>query len=273
MLVVSAVGWLPAQTFKSRADSVRVDALVTVDGRPLLGLTAADFEVRDNGTPQQVTMLGAGSLPLSVTLLLDMSGSLREERLDALRVAGKTLLDRLAPEDRVALTTFSYDVEALQPLTADFSAVRRSLDTITSEGPTALVDAMYAAATVAEAGERRHLLIVFSDGLDTTSWLDSDAVIRAAQRSETVVYGVTTAVRWRIPPPLREVSEATGGSVLEVDSSSLPNAFARILDEFRQRYILSYTLPGDPSKGWHRIDVRVKRPGTKVKTRAGYTVR
>ena len=259
-------------TFRSRVESVRLDALVTAGGQPVPGLSAGDFEVRDNGQLQKVTLLGAGSLPLDVILALDMSSSLTAERLQALRSASTALLAALEDRDRAALITFSHRLRRGQALTSDFTLVRRALERAEPSGATSLIDAMYAAIAMAEPGDRRTLLIVFSDGIDTTSWLQPAAVIRAAQRSETVVYAVSTADTSQTPPLLQQVSKATGGTLLEADSSSLARAFTQALNEFRQRYVLSYTLPQTPSPGWHRIDVRVKRRGAKVKARAGYEV-
>ena len=261
-----------AQTFKSHIDSVRLDALVLDRGRPVLGLTADDFEIRDNGALQTVTLLGAGALPLDVILLLDMSGSLPAERLDALRAAGGALLGALEPADRAALATFSREIHRAQPLTHDLAAVRRALERETPSGPTVLVDAMFAAIGMADPGDRRCLLIVFSDGLDTASWLQPDAVVRAAERSEVVIYAVSTSSARHAPGLLRQVTDSTGGQLLEVDSASLPTAFTRVLNEFRQRYVLSFTLPSAPADGWHRLDVRVKHRDLTVKTRAGYRV-
>jgi VWFA-related protein len=261
-----------AQTFKSRVESVRLDALVLDRGRPVLGLTADNFEIRDNGALQTVTLLGAGALPLDVILLLDMSGSLPAGRLDALRAAGGALLDALRPADRAALATFSREIHRAQPLTHDLVAVRRALERETPSGPTVLVDAMFAAIGMTDPGDRRSLLIVFSDGLDTASWLQPDAVVRAAERSEVVIYAVSTSSARHAPGLLRQVTDSTGGQLLEVDSASLSTAFTRVLNEFRQRYVLSYTLSSAPAAGWHRLDVRVKQRDLTVKTRAGYRV-
>ena len=270
MAGVSVAG--AAQTFKSRVESVRLDALVLDRGRPVVGLRADDFEIRDNGALQAVTLLGAGALPMDVILLLDMSGSLSAERLGALRAAAGALLDALRPADRAALATFSREIQRAQALTHDVAAVRRALERETPSGPTVLVDAMFAAIGMTEPGDRRCLLIVFSDGLDTASWLQPDAVVRAAERSEVVIYAVTTSTARHGPGLLRHVTDSTGGQLLEVDSASLPTAFTRVLDEFRQRYVLSYTLSSAPAVGWHRLDVRVKHRDLTVRTRAGYRV-
>lgn len=269
MAGVSVAG--AAQTFRSRVESVRLDALVLDRGRPVVGLRADDFEIRDNGALQAVTLLGAGALPMDVILLLDMSGSLSAERLGALRAAAGALLDALRPADRAALATFSREVQRAQALTHDVAAVRRALERETPSGPTVLVDAMFAAIGMTEPGDRC-LLIVFSDGLDTASWLQPDAVVRAAERSEVVIYAVSTSTARHAPGLLRHVTDSTGGQLLEVDSASLPTAFTRVLDEFRQRYVLSYTLSSAPAVGWHRLDVRVKHRDLTVRTRAGYRV-
>lgn len=262
----------PQATFTSRVESVRLDVLVTDNGRPVPGLAAGDFEVRDNGELQKATLIGADARPLDVTLALDMSSSLRAERLQALLGAGDALLEALENDDRSGLVAFSEAVERRQALTSGHELTRRALRAVTPSGATSLIDAMYTAIAMTEPGDRRNLLIVFSDGVDTASWLPAEAVVLAARRSDTVVYAVTTAGVAETPALLREVTAATGGQVLAVDSSSLASAFTRILDEFRQRYLLSYTLRNQPRPGWHRLDVRVRRPGADVKTRSGYEV-
>ncbi|HJR59638.1 MAG TPA: VWA domain-containing protein [Vicinamibacterales bacterium] len=258
--------------FTARVESVRLDALVTRGGQPVLGLTADDFEVRDNGAVQKVSLLGAGSLPLDVILALDVSSSLTPERFAILRGGTDALLTALENDDRAALATFSHDVVGRQALTSAFDLIRRTLEDAAPSGATSLIDAIYAAIAMAEPGDRRSLLIVFSDGIDTTSWLRPDAVLRAAQRSEVVIYAVSTAGAKQMPQVLKEFTEASGGNVLEVESAGLSSAFVQILNEFRRRYLLSYSLQRSPSPGWHRLDVRVRQRGATVKARPGYHV-
>jgi VWFA-related protein len=263
---------LAQQKFTSRVESVRVDVLVTDGGRPVHGLTAADFEVRDNGGVQRVQMIGAGTLPLDVTLAVDMSSSLEAERLAALRRAGSLLLKALTPDDRAGLLTFSHAVALRQELTLDHARVRGALDAAEPGGGTSLADALYVGMTVSDAGDRRPLLIVFSDGIDTTSWLSSDDAITAAKRFETVAYAVSTARAGDTPRILHDITSQSGGNLLQVTSRDLEASFVKILEEFRQRYLLSYTLPAAPAPGWHQIDVRVKKRGLHVKARSGYLV-
>jgi len=278
VLLVAATGLAlaspAAQTkFKSRVETVRFDARVTRDGHPVVGLNASDFEVRDNGVLQKVTLIVEGALPIDVILALDMSASLTQERLLQSKEAAFSLLESLDDDDRAALVTFTHVVTRRQALTADHAQVREALPTGEQIGGTALIDAIYAALAMAEPGEHRTLLIVLSDGLDTASWLDPASVVRSAQRSEAVIYAISTAGRNGTPEILQEIASASGGEVFEVDSRRLASTFVQILREFRQRYLLSYTPAAPPASGWHRIDVRVKQRGATVKARSGYQVR
>jgi VWFA-related protein len=141
-------------------------------------------------------------------------------------------------------------------------------------GGTALVDASYAGLLLGgDTAGYRHALVVFSDGLETTSWLTPDAVLDTAKRSEVVAYAVTVGGRPRVAF-LRDLAAATGGAHLEVESTrDLGSTFVRILDEFRQRYLLSYRPRGVVADGWHRLEVRVRRRGATVTARPGYLVR
>lgn len=271
-LLLAALPLAAQKKFTSRVDSVRVDVLVTQGGGPVAGLGAEDFEVRDNGTVQNVHLITTGTLPLDVMLALDMSSSLDVADLAALRRASGLLLNALQPEDHSALLTFNHAVALRQPLTPDTPRVRAALEQVHPSGGTSLADAMYSGVLLSEAAGRRPLLIVFSDGIDTMSWLTADDVIDTAKRHETVVYGVSTAGQRQTPPVLRDVVSQSGGNLLQVTSRDLEASFVRILEEFRQRYVLSYTLPAAPAPGWHRIDVRVKRRGMSVRARAGYLV-
>ena len=273
MMLALVTGAVAApQKFTSRVESVRVDVLVTANCQPVPGLTADDFEVRDNGAAQRVQMIGAGTLALDVTLALDMSSSLEPERLAALRRAGSLLLKGLAATDRAGLLTFSHAVTARQAMTLDHGLVRNALAAAEPGGGTSLADALYVGLTMSEGEGRRPLLIVFSDGIDTTSWLSTADAVAAAKRFETVAYAVSTARAGDTPRILHDITAQSGGNLLQVTSRDLEASFVKILDEFRQRYLLSYTLPAAPTPGWHRIDVRVKKRGMNVKARSGYLV-
>ncbi len=148
-----------------------------------------------------------------------------------------------------------------------------ALDEVQSSGETAVIDGSYAAMALAQsagADVRRGLVIAFTDGADTISWLTPDRVLDASRSTDAVVYGVIVRSRNKASF-LHELSERTGGGIVEIDSTKdLAERFVAILDEFRQRYLVSYTPRGVSSRGWHRLDVRVKGRKVSVKARAGY---
>jgi VWFA-related protein len=242
---------------------------VTENGRPVRGLSAQDFDIRDNGVEQQIDLVSFDQIPLNVVLAFDMSDSVAGDRLDRLRAAGNAVLDGLAARDRSALVTFSHTVRLASPLTNDATRVRTALTFANGAGRTSLIDGTYAAIQIGESDAGRALLIVFSDGLDTASWLAANTVIDAAKRSDVVAYGV--ALRSPAKPEfLRELTSVSGGRLFEVEKTqNLETIFVGILEEFRQRYLVSYTPRGVDRGGWHKVDVRVKRGGT-VKARPGY---
>jgi Ca-activated chloride channel homolog len=256
-------------SFSSKTEAVRVDVLVTDKGQPLPGLVPGDFEVRDNGVPQQIDLVNFEEIPLNVTLALDMSGSVAGERLGRLRAAAGALLAGLKPRDQAALITFSHIVRLGAGLTTDLESVRAALDKARGVGETALVDGIYAGIMVGESDVGRSLLIVFSDGLDTSSWLSPKDVLDIAKRSDVVTYAVSTRSPLR-SAFLRDLTSFTGGQLFEVEkTTNLEAVFLGMLEEFRHRYLLIYTPRGVAPDGWHRLTVRVRRNGT-VKARAGY---
>ncbi len=272
VMCASAVLTATAQqpTFSSRVEAVRVDVLVKDRGQVVRGLGPQDFELRDEGVLQEIDLVRLEQIPVNVILGLDVSQSVTGERLEHLRTAGNTLLDRLNGEDRAALVTFSHAVRLRQELTRDIPRVREALEAVVPAGHTSLVDGTSAAIALSGSDIGRSLLIVFSDGLDTASFLSTDTVLQSARRADVVVYGV--AVRSKVSPKfLKELGEMTGGSVVEIESTKdLSQTFLRILDEFRQRYLLSFSPRGVPSTGWHRLEVRVKGRRATVSARAGY---
>lgn len=273
-IVLLAAGPLvaaPAQspTFSSRIDAIRVDVLVTDGKTPVRGLRATDFEVRDNGVLQQVDLVSFEQIPLNVVLALDMSDSVAGDRLERLRAAGTAILDGLNAGDQAALVTFSHVVRLAAKLSGDIGSVRTALGRASGDGSTSLIDGVYTGMQVGASDAGRELLVVFSDGLDTASWLSAEKVLDTARRTDAVAYAV--AVRSLAKPEfLNDLTSFTGGRLFEVEKTErFDSIFLEILKEFRERYLVSYTPRGVAKEGWHKLDVRVKRGGT-VKARPGY---
>ena len=267
-LAVGGVRFAAAQSFKSGTESVRVDVLVSDRGQPVAGLTTDDFDLFDNGVRQTIALADFDLLPLNVVLVFDMSGSVTPARLGHLQRAAGALLDALTKRDQAGLITFSHVVKRPQEMTKDVVRLRDALALAQPAGGTALVDGTYAGMMLGESSVGRALLIVLSDGVDTSSWLTPESVLQTARRSDIVAYAV--AVGRQKPEFLRDLAEATGGQLFENESDdTIEKRFLAVLDEFRRRYVLMYT-PTSTEPGWHRLEVRLKgRRGT-IKARPGY---
>ena len=205
--------------FRAEVGVVRVEVLVTRGGETVRGLTAADFELRDQGRPRRLEPVLEEQAPVDAVLALDMSGSVRGPKLDALRNAARAFLDGLRAGESAALLAFREEVVLLEPFTPDLARLHRALANAQPGGSTALCDAVYAALRLREPGPRRTAVVVFSDGIDNVSFLTAPQVVEAASRSDAVVYAV--AVRdpgERESSFLRDVVRATGGRLFEVSS-------------------------------------------------------
>jgi VWFA-related protein len=266
--VATAIGLQP--TFSTRVEGVRVDVLVTDSSRrPMRGLTATDFLVRDNGIIQEVDLVSFGEISLNVGLAFDLSESVAGGRLQQLRGASQALTVELQPGDQSSLVIFNQVVSLPCPLSTHRTCMRDALTAAKPEGETALVDGVFAGMMIGESDVGRSLLMVFSDGLDTASFLNAERVLEQGRRSDVVVYPVTS--KGARPDFLEDLASLTGGRLHEVDAQSdLSATFRSILEEFRYRYLVTYTPRGVPRGGWHKLDVRVNRAGASVKARPGY---
>jgi VWFA-related protein len=291
----------PAEpTFRTRTSGVRIDVLVTAGDRPgdrpIPNLTAADFELTDTGVAQQVEVTSVRDLPLDVIVVLDTSGSLGDDGLEHLVRATDTLLAGLHENDRAALVTFSRKVIMRSALTPAHDSVRDMLKGLKAEGTTSVIDATYAATSLQTQTQpdRSTLLLIFSDGVDTASWLRPEKVLETIRRSAVVPYAIvvgdaatlipdTPASDPARPPEPRERIDATdsflrdlvvtGGGLFmpAADTQQLERRFAEALDNFRQRYVLTYTPQGVDARGWHPVTVKVKGRH-RVRARPGYFV-
>ena len=284
-----------AQTFRAGTDAVQVDVLVTRGGRPVPGLTAADFELRDNGVVQEIDAVIVEDVPVTLALVLDVSESVAGQPLEHLRTATGAAAEALSAVDRVALFTFSHHVALAARPTTNRDEVRAAARAVTAIGATSLYDATLAALLMRQRIAGRAVMLVFSDGDDTASWIDPRAVLSAAQRSDVVTYVVTLERRiargslegvlrqrreqeWFHEAPslygrqfLSLLAAETGGSVLVAErSDDLRERFVRVVKEFKSRYILTYTPRAVAPGGWHSIDVRLQRGRADVTARRGY---
>jgi Ca-activated chloride channel homolog len=255
--------------FRAGVDLVELDVSVIRDRKPLADLTAADFIVLDNGTRQDVISATIKAQPLRVTLVMDISTSVIGERMNNLVRAGEGLVARLQPSEQASLVTFSHRVARPIPMDRPSYELHAALTGLTGGGTTALYDAIDMALTLEAEQRTRSLILVFSDGEDTASWITESELLESARRSNSVIH----AVRVESSRFLERLAESTGGRAWSIGSDrELEAVFQRILEEMRARYVLTYSPRETPSPGWHRLDVSVKGRSADVTARPGYLV-
>ena len=269
--------------FTASADAVSIDVAVRGRSGPISQLTALDFELTDNGIVQKLSDVTAESGPIALDLLVDSSasvisrGSVRSQLTEAMRIARS----RLVGGDKFSVNYFSDRAMADQPMSLD------APPNLLADGGTSLLDALAIATMKSPDPSRRRLLIVLTDGVDTSSVLGSALVKRLAVRTDGVVDAVAispnrrawtfvfNAMPGRIPSDydaaLGEIVAATGGRLfIPSAGASLAEMLSAAIDEFRTRYVIRY-IPSNSDRGWHEIKVKVKGHGDyEVTAKRGY---
>lgn len=287
-LTVTAVqDQAPAQTFRTSADVVSVEASVRREKRPVTGLKITDFEVLDNGVRQEISDLSYERLPIDVTVVLDVSASVTGAVLDQLRQSIRQLKIDLGSRDRLKLIAFNMQVRRLADFEAPASAADSAFASLSGHGSSAIFDSVAVAlASPAQEG-RRHLIVLFSDGQDSSSISDPDVLFDVARRTTpTVDIVLATAIQERAASPFArspgkppitigrlydQLARESGGQVIPIASGdNLASTFRRALADFRSSYVLYFTPRGVPAAGSHTLDVRVKQEGADVRARRGY---
>ena len=281
--------------FRATVDVVTVDAFAHHDRKPIEGLTARDFIVRDNGAEQVVDSLGTTD-SAHVIIGLDLSGSVDGRTLEQLRTAVRAAVGELTSSDRVSLFTFSDRVRLLMRARPPGDELSGALARFQAGGATPLHDAVVFGSALSYADQRPSVFLLFTDGQDTGSWTSAARTLDALRRTNVVAFpvgaGLPAAVTaspysdsftrqtWIAPTLgeglrlLQSVAEISGGEFLRVNKgAALAGTFRGILAQYRQRYLLTYTPSGTTAPGWHRLEVRLRnRPGTVV-AREGYVAR
>ncbi|CAN5690359.1 hypothetical protein BH24ACI5_BH24ACI5_11700 [soil metagenome] len=281
-------------TFKSGARTVAVYATVTdKDGRLVPDLTRDDFEIRDNGRPQPIAVFSNEVQPISVVMMLDRSGSMRGN-FGLVEAAGEAFIRAMLPADKARIGSFAEKIQ-IDPenFTGDQKELVRILRTkLQEQGPTPLWNAIDASIASLKPEDGRKVVLAFTDGADNPgnfklnnlSFMD---IMRRAQVADVMVYavGLESASRpgmgggglgggfgggSRPDPGLPAIAEETGGGYFELRrAQDLAATFARVADELHRQYLIGFS-PEKLDDKMHKIEVRVKTPGMKVRARKEY---
>ncbi len=264
---------------------VRVLATVKNPAGELVGaLNKDDFEVLDNGVKQQIAVFERQTdQPLSVALMVDASGSTAKDlkfEIDSVVRFLKALFAEGNPKDAVALYSFNYEVTVHNFFTHNAGPLEHSLRNIQGEAGTSLYDAIFLGSRDLESRDGRKVMVIVTDGGDTTSRKDFHAALDSAQLANTSIYPILV-----VPiandagrniggeHALTTMAMGTGGRVFQPTlGAALDSAFSEIIKDLRTQYLLAYYPKDVPltKNRFHRLDVKVRHPDLRVTSRNGY---
>jgi Ca-activated chloride channel homolog len=278
----------PQATFKSGVDLVTLSVAVRTDnGKVVRDLQQSDFTVLDSGRPAKIVDFYAGDSPISLAILLDISGSMAvggnmDRAREAVNVATMSLRTRT---DEAALFTFDSELRQVVGFTKDLDHIRRVSLKGTPWGKTSLYDAIGDTATgVSERANRHRALLVITDGVDTGSRLTAAQVSSVASSIDVPVYlltvvtpldhpgtefEVTTDGRSTQTATLDDLARWTGGDMrIASTPAHISVAVQDLFTELRHQYLISFE-PGD-RPGWHPLEIRTRKKSLVVHARGGY---
>ncbi|MBA3320996.1 MAG: VWA domain-containing protein [Pyrinomonadaceae bacterium] len=282
----------PATAAASGAQLIRVNASVTdLNGRAIKGLTAADFDVYENGEQRPVGEVSPANTPFNLVLLLDVSGSV-EERLDFVRKAALDFLRTVSPQDRIAILSFRDDVQLISDFTTDRQQLAERVKDIEAGGGTAVYDALaYTLVhTLSPLRGERTAVVLISDGDDNRSFVSFAAVLEATIESGALVYPLylpsglvpagnapalatgdaaqsldPTRTRYlsltsRAAVEGRKLAETSGGVFYPITRfDELQRAYDDVVAQLRTAYTISYTSNAPGTAAERRVRVRLAR--------------
>jgi Ca-activated chloride channel homolog len=264
-----------------RATSELVSTAATVrdgEGRLVTTLTKDDFTIEEDGVAQPITQFTKERVPVSLSLTLDISDSMRGQRMVDARAALANFLDTLlAAEDEASLLGFNHETRMFGPWTTDRAALRAKLDAIRPSGGTALYDAIDASLPQFESRQHpRAAILLVSDGADTASDRTPTELKQKLVRTDIFLYAIgidSTDARnsTRINPFTLNELTSQGGGYTEIirNTAELGPATERIADELNHQYMIGYTPTTRADGTYHSVRVKVSNDTYKVRARRG----
>ena len=258
--------------------------VTTADGRNVGDLSAEDFTIFDEGQPQEVAFFSRANTEMAVSLVLDSSASM-EDQMGLAQKAATDFVARLRPGDLAEIVDFDSRVQVVEPFTGDRAALEAAIQRVSAGGSTSLHNAVYITLRRFEQLQkpdpdeiRRQVVVVLSDGDDTSSLVSFEEVLDLARRSQTAIY--TIGLGLEAPSrsagstgefSLRRLAQDTGGRMFMArQGTELSGVYAAIADELTSQYVLGYLSTAKPDGTFRRVSVRVARPGVQARTRSGY---
>jgi Ca-activated chloride channel family protein len=259
-------------TIESFEEVNRVILWVTVTDRSdkLVGdLTKESFTVFEEGVPQTIRDFLLEDRPITMAIVLDSSGSMRDA-MPEVHQAAAGFVETLRPQDRALVIDFDDKVFLLQELTSDHALLKEAVTSTEALGSTALYDALHAAFRKLRGIEGRKAIVLLSDGDDSSSQFAYARILEEAKAQSILLYAIGLGdVRKSV---LKEFSETTGGRAFFVGKASeLAEVYRKIAEELRRQYYLSSATTNTKWDGrFIKLEVKSKNPDWSVRSRRGY---
>jgi Ca-activated chloride channel homolog len=283
---------------KITINSDLVNVVVTVGGRPpsaSLDLKSEDFEILEDGAPQEVANFSRNAdQPLKLVMLYDTSYSVIQRISFERRAAARFFERVIRPQDRAAVFSVSTDVVVLQEFTNKIQLLVDATRQLRAQGATSLYDAIYLASDYLKPAEGRRVIVIVSDGGDTTSGKGLLESLAQAQKSDSVIFAIFTGNPWpsenlrdlAAERALESLTKETGGELFkprlsdggrpseEPDEASLrelDRTFTDLAERLRTQYVLGFYSTNEKRDGsFRKLDVRIKKPNYVARARTGY---
>ena len=281
--------------FRSSVTQVRVDAQVVSNGRPVAGLSKDDFVIYDEGAPQPLVYFGHEDEPVTVLLLLDVSGSMRRY-LEQMGKTARQALGLLKAQDRAGVMVFSKGTQVFHAFSNRFPEAAREIEVAVLDAKMPAGTAIHAALLDAAAEFQndasgrlgRRAVLMLTDGSGLNHLVTEDQAVQALSKANVVVnaivVGNTRGARFLpgsnpdfSPSDVFSVAERTGGEAMKAERAD--QAFPEMLSRLRSRYSLAIALPAEAKPGtFRRLRVELsaaakqRYPKAQLRARGGYEV-
>jgi len=278
--------------YKLAVDVELVNVVATVldeNQKYMENLKKEDFTVFEDGKEQPVSFFSHDlRVPISVGVLVDTSGSMKHKLQQALQTVREVALS-LSPQDEIFLITFNSDIEVRQHFTHNIQDFQKSLKDIKSGGETAAYDAISEGLQEMKlAKNTKKILIFVTDGFDTRSKITATETEHLLKHSDVLVYAIAIDDDDNDPQVMRvekyhvyhymlgQLTGISGGRVYRMFTGrtfAVQGVAQLLLDELHQQYTLSYYPPPEnQGNSWHQLEVKVNKPGSQIRYKAGYFV-
>lgn len=237
-------------------------------------LTKNDFKVLEDNVEQKILEFGVETRPISIGVIIDTSGSMKEE-VGQVQQAAAGFVNTVRTQDQAFIVDLDENVFLLQDLTNDHALLKRAIEGTDAEGGTALYDSIWASYAKMRSIEGRKAIVLLTDGEDTSSRFSYQKIVELTRTRDVILYpiGLATGVLdFQIRGSLKQLADDTGGKFyFPKGGSEIASTYEQIATDLRSQYFVTYSPSNTTIDGkWRAIKLQCFRDGVNIRTRRGY---